>query len=427
MQIIKQQLDTTKVSLVVSAELKELADLKQKVVGRLGTNAKVAGFRAGKAPANIVEKQLDQTLLQSEFLDAAVNQLFAASIKHEKLRPASQPDISITKFVPFTTLEFSAEVSVIGDIVLADYKKVKLPVPKVEVSAKDVNEVIETLRTRSAIHKPVSRAARLTDEITIDFIGTEIKNKKPFEGGSGTDQKLVLGSKTFIPGFEDGLIGAKVGESKDIPLTFPKDYGVKQLQGAKVNFAVTIKAINELNKPTFDNEFAASIGPFKTVVEAKDNIKKDLIAERQRENMNRYDNELLAKISEKSSVAIPDPLIEDEIDRMEEDEKRNLTYRGQTWQDHLKEESITNAEHRSRQKESAEQRVKAGLVLAEIAERENITVSPEELEVRIMLLKNQYSDSAMQLELDKPENRRDINNRMLTEKTLDRLRSYATK
>ena len=210
-------------------------------------------------------------------------------------------------------------------------------------------------------------------------------------------------------------------------LTFPKNYGSKDLQNRKVKFAVTLKQVNELTQPKFDDAFAATIGPFKTVAEAKANIKKDLIAEQERENQANYDNELLSQLADKSVIALPAALVEEEINRMEEEEKRNLTYRGQTWQEHLDAEGVTPEEHRARQRPGAEQRVKGGLVLAEVAEREHITVTPEELEVRIMILKNQYTDPAMQAELDKPENRRDINNRLMTEKTLDKLRSYATK
>jgi trigger factor len=427
MKIKNEPLTPTTVTLTVTAEAAELADLKQSVVQRLGSGTKVSGFRAGKAPDHLIEKQLDQTVLQTEFLDAAVNQLFVAAVKHEKLRPVAQPNISITKFVPFTTLEFTAELSVIGDIKLADYKRVKLAPKKAEVTAKDVQEVVDSLRTRSAERKEVKRAAKLGDELVIDFIGTDAKTKEPIEGGSATDNKLELGSKSLIPGFEEGLVGLKAGESKDLHLTFPKDYGSKELQNRKVNFAVTVKKVHELVQPKFDDAFAATIGPFKTVAEAKANIKKDLIAERERENQTAYDNELLTKLAEKSTIAIPPALVEEEIDRVEEEEKRSLTYRGTTWQEHLDAEGVTAEEHRARQKPVAEQRVRGGLVLAEVAEREDITVTPEELEIRIMLLKNQYPDPAMRAELEKPENRRDINNRMLTEKTLDKLRSYASK
>ena len=185
--------------------------------------------------------------------------------------------------------------------------------------------------------------------------------------------------------------------------------------------------VQELAKPKLDDKFAATVGPFKTLTELKADIKKQLKVERQREDQQVYDNELLEKIAGKSTVIIPDSMIEEEITRLEEDEKRNMAYRGQTWQEHLKAEGVDDAGHRANKRPMAELRIKIGLLLGEIANREKVAVTPEELEVRIQLLKGQYTDAAMQDELDKPEGRRDIQARMMTEKTIDKLRGYATK
>jgi len=138
MQIKKAQSTPTNVTLTVTADEKELDGIKKKVVAELGSGTKVSGFRVGKAPAHLVEKQLDQNVLQTEFLDAAVNQLFLHAIEHENLKPVTQPNISITKFVPFSTVEFSAELSVIGDITLVDYKTIKLSIPKTNVTTESV-------------------------------------------------------------------------------------------------------------------------------------------------------------------------------------------------------------------------------------------------------------------------------------------------
>ena len=149
--------------------------------------------------------------------------------------------------------------------------------------------------------------------------------------------------------------------------------------------------------------------------------------QQQQEQQKAYDNELLEKIAAKSKVEIPDSLIMEEMQRMEEEEKRNLTYRGQTWQEHLKDEGATEEEHLEKQRPNALLRVKGGLILGEISDKENITVTPEEFEMRMQLLKGQYTDPAMQAELDKAESRRDIMSRMLTEKTLTKLAEYAQK
>ncbi len=426
MQIKKEQLDPTSVKLTVTAIGSELAPIKQAAVERLGAHVSVSGFRPGKTPIGLIEKQLDPNRLQAEFLDSAVNQLFIAAVKDQKLKPVSQPSVSVTAFVPFESLTFSVEVPVVGEIKLGNYKQLRLAPETVTASAQDVKEVLESLRQRAASRESVTRAAQLGDEVLIDFTGSDVTTKKPIDGGSGADYTLLLGSKTFIPGFEDGLVGLKAGEHKDLTLRFPKDYGVKTLQSKQVKFAVSVKQVSELVSPKLDDNFAATVGPFKTLSEAKEAIKKDLIAERQREAQVRYDNTLLTRLIEKSAIPVPGILVDEEVERIEEEEKRNVAYQGQTWQQHLDQEGVTAEEHKKRQRPRAEERVKAGLALAEVAEQEAITVTPEELEVRIMLMRSQYSDPAMLAELDKPENRRDIQTRLLTEKTLDTLKRYAT-
>lgn len=427
MKLSRQTVSPTTTKITITAEQVELEQAKQTTLKRLSGNSNVPGFRKGKAPAHLVEKQIDQSVLQSEFMDTLINELYVQAIDQEKVRPVAQPDIAVTKFVPFTALEFTADIEVVGDIKLADYKKIKLSQPVIKVTAADVSEVLTNLALRGAQKIPVERAAINGDELVIDFVGTDTNTAEAIDGADGSDYPLVLGSNTFIPGFEDKLIGAKAGAVTTFDITFPSDYGAPALQNREVTFAVTVRTVNELKPAKIDDDFASTIGPFKSVTDLKADIKKQLQAERQQEAQTAYDNELLQKIADKTEVAIPKQLVEDEITRIEEEEKRNTVYRGQTWQEHLDAEGLSAEAHREKQRDGAELRVKAGLILGEVAQVENVTVSPDELEIRIELLRGQYSDPAMQAELDKPENRRDIMSRMLTEKTLEKLRVYASK
>jgi trigger factor len=202
---------------------------------------------------------------------------------------------------------------------------------------------------------------------------------------------------------------------------------VAALQSKKVSFKVAVKRVQELQESKVDDDFAAKVGPFKTLAELKADIKKQVKAEKQSQADRNYENQLIGKIADKAEVEIPEPLIEDQIKFMEEDERRNLTYRGLTWQEHLDQEGITEEQHRQRQRPDAAARVKAGLVLSEISKLENIRVTPEELEIRLQILRGQYQDPQMQSELDKPENRRDVASRLLSEKTIQKLIDYAQK
>lgn len=425
MKVQRTNSTATKVELLISAETADLTPIKYHVLGHFASKVKVPGFREGTAPAALVEKSVDQRALADEFIEHALNQLYTQAIDQEKLRPASKPEVKLKKFVPFTNLEFEVDVEIIGPIKLPDYKKVKLAKKSTEVTLADVNSVIKSLRQRMARRKEVDQSAAAGDELVIDFAGKD-KSGEAVAGADGKDYPLLLGSSTFIPGFEDKLIGAKTGEHKQFTVTFPKDYGVASLRLQPVSFEVDVKKVSEVIEPKVDNAFAAKAGPVKTVAELKSDIKKQLKVEKQASADRQYENELVKKIVDKSQVDVPLGLVDEQIARAEENEKRDLLTRNQTWQEHLKAEGITELEHRERQRPDAQFRVKASLVLSEVSERENIEISPEELEIRIQILKGQYQDPQMQAELDKPENQRGIAAQLMTEKTVAKLVDYAS-
>ncbi len=425
MQVKKSFPEETLAELTITAQQADLEPIKQHVLRQLQQRVKVPGFREGNVPLALVEKHVDQSTLQSEFIEEAVNHLYMSVAKELRLKPVAQPEVAIKKFVPFSELEFDAKVEIIGDIKLPDYKQVKKAKPTVTLTADDVKTVLQNLQLRAALKKVVDRASRDGDEVVIDFAGTDAKGE-PVNGADGKDYPLILGSNSFIPGFEPNLVGLKAGADKTFTLKFPKDYGVKAIAGKDVTFNVNVKKVQEVVPPKLDDAFAAQVGPFKTLNELKADIKKQLTQERQNELARQYENELVSEIAGQTKVAVPKRLIEEQVTLMEDEERRNLTYRGQTWEEHLKDEGVTAEEHREQKRPAATERVKGGLVLSEIAAAEGIEVTPEELEVRLQLLKGQYKDSAMQAELDKPENRRDIASRLLTEKTLTTLVGYAT-
>lgn len=427
MQVTQKNLTETNVQLTLLADAELLTAAKNQALESLAKNMRLQGFRQGKAPLNLVEKNADPTALQTEFLDIAMNEMYAQAIVEKKLRPIAQPKVAVKKFVPFDTLELEVEVDIIGEVKLADYKNIKIEKPAVKVSAKEVEEVLENLQTREAEKVDVDRAAKDGDETTIDFKGIDAKTKEAIAGAEGKGYPLVLGSNTFIPGFEPNLIGLKPGEEKTFDITFPKDYGVKALQNRKVTFMVTVSKIQELKKPAVDDTLAAKVGPFKNVAELKDDIKKQLQTEKEHQADRDFTDKLVLEITKKSKAALPKSLIEEQIERILADQRQNIMYRGMTWPEFLESEGKTEDEYRESLREDAETRVKAGIVLSEVAEAEKLTVTNEELEVQIQLLKGRYPDEKMQAELDKPENRRDIVSRILSDKTLMKLKEYAAK
>jgi trigger factor len=425
MQVDVSNLGPTKVKVFIKASPSELEEYKKVVLTKFANNTKIQGFREGKAPLSMVEKNVDQTKFQAEFLEETMSGPYGESTRRGNFRPVSQPEVAIKKFVPYSDLEFEVTVQVLGKLKLADYKNTKLAKPKAEVSASDVDKVVDSLKLRMAEKKEVSRAAKQSDEVWIDFKGVDTKGE-PINGADGKDYPLVIGSKTFIPGFEENLTGLKAGDDKTFDLTFPKDYGVKSLAGKKVKFTATVKKVNEVAEPKLDDAFAAKAGPFKTMKDLKDDIKHQLSHEKQNEANRDYYNKLVEKLTDKSEIAVPDTMIEHQIEHNLKELTRNLTYRGQTFSEFIESEGTTEEKYKKEVMwPQAERQVKGSLVLAEVSEREKIVVTPDELEERIQALKAQYKDQQMQEELNKPEAREDIASRMITEKTLQKLEQYA--
>lgn len=427
MQITTKQLTPTKVEITAEADAELLQRVKDAVLMDMAKGVQITGFRKGHAPAAMVEKSVDQQQLQSRFLDGAISELYAAALVEKQIRPVGQPNVSITKFVPFSALEVKMDVDAIGEVKLADYQKFKMKPEMVAYDDKDVAAVIDDLLARNAEKNEVKRAAADGDEVVIDFSGTDAKTGDAIAGADGKAYPLKLGSNTFIPGFEPEVVGLSAGDSKTFTVTFPKDYGTADLQNRKVTFAITVHKVNELVLPKLNEEFAAKIGPFKTVAELRKDIRTQLQAEKEFQAKRQFENDLLTELAEKSQAEIPAALFEEEAARMEEEEKRNILYRGQTWQEYLAALGEDEEKHREGLLKQAELRVKTGVVLGEVAQKEDVTVDEAELERRIAELKQQYNDAKMQQELDKPENRRDIASRILTEKTIAKLVAYATK
>lgn len=426
MKVQIQHPSSTEAVITIIPTKDEIAAIKQHVLSNYQGKVKVPGFREGKVPLNLLEKHIDPNSLQTQFLQEAIEQLYVQAIESKKLRVAGQPNVSVKKFVPFTELEFEASLPVVGELKLADYRKIKKIKPKVTITAKDIDEVLASLKTRAAERIDVDREAEAGDQVWIDFRGVD-ESGKPVNGAEGKDYPLILGSKTFIPGFEENLTGLKANEEKIFTLTFPKDYGVKTLANKKVTFTVSVSKVQEVKEPRLDDSFVAKIGPFQSLADLKADIKKQLTTERQRDIDRTYQNELVQQISGKSSVDIPKALVDEQIERLEQEERQNLTYRGQTWQEHLQEEGVTPEQHKEQKRPAAVERIKASLVLAEIAEAEQLNVTQEELDNRMQQLKQQYNDPQMQAELHKPEARREVANRILTEKTLEILSKHANK
>lgn len=422
MKTTVKHLSDTKVQLTITVDAAALADAEKVALKKLSASVKVDGFRKGKVPASVAAKHVSPQALQEQLLDDAVSKAVAEAFLAEKIQALDRPMVDIKKYVPNDVLEFTAEVDVLPKVTLGDYKKLGKKAEKVTVSEDDINDVVERMRTGLAEKKEVTRAAKEGDETVIDFVGK--KDGVAFDGGTGTDYTLVLGSGQFIPGFEEGIVGHKASEVFDLELEFPKDYHAKELAGQKVVFTTTLKKVIEPVLPKVDNELAKKAGPFKTVAELKDDIKREITAQKEREAGEKLRDALIEALIEKSTVPVPEILISDQMRSIEQDFAQNLMYRGLTLETYLSANGFKD-EDDWREKEvkpAAIRRVKAGLVLAELSKVENISATDKEIDDHVEVHKKQYANSPEALkQFETPEVRNDIANHYVTEKTIERL------
>lgn len=415
----------TNVTLTITVGKDELEAAEQVALTKLARTVKVPGFRKGKVPASVAAKYVEPNQLMEEVLDNAVSKAVAEAFLAEDIQALARPEVEIKKFVPKSELEFTAEVDVVPPVKLGDYKKLSVPAAKASVSAKEVDDIIDRMRSAQAEKKEAKRAAKLGDEVVIDFVGK--KDNVPFEGGEAKNYELELGSDSFIPGFEEGIVGMKAGDQKDLTLTFPDTYHVAELAGADVVFETTVNKVNERVLPELTDEFAKSIAgndEIKTIKDLKDDIKRELTAQKEREATEKRKDDLVQALVDKSDVEAPQVLIDDQARSIEQDMQQNMLYRNITLDNYIRSQGFKD-EDEWRAKEvvpAAEKRVKAGLVLAELSKELKITATDDEKLEHTNRYKAQYANNPeMVKRFDEPEVQRDLTNRLLTEKTVDKL------
>lgn len=422
MKYTAKKLNKTQTTLSVTLDADDLKHAKELSLRHLAPQVKVPGFRKGKVPAKLVEKYVDSAALASEVVEHAINHAVNDIAEQEDYRILDRPNIDLKDFKPFESLEFTAELELLPAVELGDYKKLKVKRGKAEVKEDEINDVLKRVQQQFAEKKEVKRAAKDGDEVNIDFVGK--KDGEAFDGGTSSGYALTLGSGTFIPGFEEAIVGRESGDKFDVPLTFPKDYHAEHLKGAKVVFEVTLNSITEVVLPKVDDELAKKAGGFDTAKALREDVVRELTAQQEKTLEDTYKDELVAALVAASEVPVPQVLVDDQMKSIEQDALQNLMYRGMTADQYIQSQGYKDIEE-WREKEfkvAAERRVQAGLALAELSKAEDIQVGQDELTARHGAMLEQYKNSPEVVkQLDAPEARRDLANRLLTEKTVDRL------
>ncbi len=342
----------------------------------------VPGFRKGKVPRKIFESRFGVASLYQDALDILLPEAYSAAVIETKIEPVDRPNIDIIQMEVGKPLIFNATVIVKPEVTLGVYEGVTYEDQTFEVTEEKEQEELERIRNGHAeLHVIEDEAAVLKDVLVMDFKG--YVDGEAFEGGEAENYQIELGSGTFVPGFEDQLIGVKAGEDKEIQITFPEDYHVKSLAGKPAKFDVHVHDVKRRVLPELDDDFVRDISEFDTLEEYKSHLREDLAHRAQHEHEHYVQDVVVSKVVEEATVEIPAVMIEQEIDQQVRDFETRMEQQGVPLDAYLEFTGTTKEELRGQFREDAGRRVKTSLVLEAIAKAQGLTVTQEDVDLEI--------------------------------------------
>ena len=348
----------------------------------------IPGFRKGKAPRAIIESNYGKEVFWNDALDLIVPEVYEKAVEELNLRPVSRPSINIEgEIEEGKDIVFKVEVETFPEIELADYSNIEVTQSPVEVSEDLVDARIQDEIKKNGVVQPVERAIEIGDTVNIDFEG--FKDEVAFEGGKAEGFDLKIGSKSFIPGFEEGLIGKEKGEEVDLNLTFPEEYQAEDLAGADVVFKVKINEIKEEKFPELDEDFVMDVSEFDTVEEYKESIRKEITEEIERNNEIELENQVIEEVIRRTDFEVPSQMVEDQLHDELHDYEHQLSHMGIDMKTYLQITGSTIEDVKEQLRERATNKVKIDIILDNIIKTKTYEVSDEEIQ-------KEYEDAAKQ-------------------------------
>lgn len=353
----------------------------------------IPGFRKGKVPRSIFEARFGVESLYNDAIDILLPEAYSEAVDEADIFPVDRPEIEIEQFAKGETFKFKAKVTVKPEVKLGEYKGLEVPVAKAEVSEEDVNEELTRLQQRHAELSVLEEgAAENGDVVVIDFDGSV--DGVQFEGGQAERYSLELGSNSFIPGFEEQVVGMATGDFKDVSVTFPDSYHAVELAGKDAVFKVKVHEIKRKNLPELDDEFAKDVSEFDTLDEFKADLKSQIATRKENEVKAAKETAAVEKAAENAEVEIPEAMISSETENMVRDFDNRLRQQGMNLEMYTGFSGQTTDDLKEQMKEEASKRVRNNLVLEQIAKEENIEVSDEEVTAELEKMAGQFQRDA---------------------------------
>ena len=381
-----EKIENSKVVLTIDVAAEEFEAAVNKAYFKLRGKMNVHGFRPGKAPRKIIEQMYGAEVFYEEAVNIVLPDAYEAAVKEQELNVVGYPQVEL-ETVGKEGVTFRCTVAVYPEVKLGQYKGVEAPRAEVKVMAADVNARLKEMAERNSRLVSVERAVKKGDTANIDFEGFD--NGVPFDGGKGDNFDLAIGSGSFVPGFEEQLIGMKSGEEKDIDITFPENY-TPELAGKPVVFHVKINEVKVKEVPALDDEFAKDVSEFDTLKELKADLKKKITEERKAAAQRAFEDVLMDKVADGIEADIPEDMIELQAQRMADNFKQQITTQGIPVEQYLKMTGSTEADLLAQAREPAKRQVRMDLAVEAIIKAEGLDASDKEIEAEIQKMAEQY-------------------------------------
>lgn len=411
MNVEVKKLSKNEVELTVTVEPAEYAKFEAEALAELSAGVELPGFRAGKAPKDMLEAKIGKEKLVGEAIHHMLSATYYDAIVQEKLHTISQPEFDVKEVTEGQPIVYTAKVTLLPEVEMGDYKTLKVKKEPVEVKPGQEEEIIKDLQKRAAGFKDIERGAQIEDRVEINFEGSIDGIKQ--DRLCSENYPLILGKGVFIPGFEEHIIGLTVGGETEFDITFPADYYAADLAGKQAHFKIKLNSVKEVVLPELDEEFTKNWGA-KDLEELRSRIKESLVQEAKSKEDEQYMNAVVEKVVDQAKAEIPSSLIEQEQDNMLHEMKHDVAKQGMEFAKYLETVKKTEQELKDSWKEFAEKRVKTNLVIAKVRELEQVEVSKEEVMAEIERLANNP-----QTLMQNPEEAEKLRTELLTEKGQD--------
>lgn len=406
MKVDVKKLPKSEVELQIEISHDELKPFLEKATKDIAKDTKISGFRPGMAPYDILEKQVGAMTIYQQAAEYAIQDSYPKAVIDNKLLTVGQPKISVEKIAPNNPFVYKANVAMVPEVELGDYKKLKVERKEIKVEEKDIQGTIESLQKMFAKEKITDQPIKRGDKAEIDM--DTYVDKVPIDGGQNKKHPVVIGEGQFIPGFEDNLIGMGKGQTKEFELKFPKEYHRKDLAGRPAEFKIKVNEVYEIEKPELNDDFAKMVGQFENFEILKKQITENIKLEKTNKEKQRLELALIDQIISKSKFGeIPNILMEYELDKMLHELEHEVTHQGMKFEDYLSSIKKSKEELRKEFRPQAEKRVKSALALRKIGNVENITVPDEEVAKEVEVAKETYKDNPEQLKQFETEEYKD--------------------